>query len=619
MAITITPVSVELDIEDAEAIGMAFVHPHMCMTTNAPFRVVDQSRALAVSVAEASIRAAFEPLSGLPRVQFVVLPEFALTFESINVVETILSSELCPANTVVIAGVEWLSAEQYVGLLTSSANPEQMKQKRPDASLYVNCCLIWIKTPNGLTRFVQPKLRPSPPEASTQLMYRGSDILVFVSRGPNALTFAVLICFDCIAMEGDKPMFAQIIEAIPKSGPTSSFPLSMLFVPQFNDSPEHKDFINFAESFLTRGGMTINTADSAVAFVNAASTRHGRSESGFGRSSLFYRTGHWQSVQIEGPLARVPGTYAMETMSATLVRARLREDGACIHRFGFVLPWRVLHEPGSTRVPLIEARVRQIDSGASGAWTTVPGICKVFTDWITDDLADLDYRFRSTIDIAQEYSTVRLNLLEAADAGAERIGQILDLLLLGFGGYCCRPDVNPDSWQRPVANWRDDTHGQAITELAAVCSLLQLVGVVDARGDSDVATANLGRLLLVVLDGDNRRTHNYLLAKYLEWLKTHSWRHSVGKSTLIIMTRVSSQLLRSTIAEEVEVDIADLSANDEQILSGISGELSNPTEAITNDQTKVFKHFASILRDALDRETKAEAGQFVKECLGKAI
>jgi hypothetical protein len=209
--------------------------------------------------------------------------------------------------------------------------------------------------------------------------------------------------------------------------------------------------------------------------------------------------------------------------------------------------------------------------------------------------------------------------LEAADAGAERIGQILDLLLLGFGGYCCRPDVNPDSWQRPVANWRDDTHGQAITELAAVCSLLQLVGVVDARGDSDVATANLGRLLLVVLDGDNRRTHNYLLAKYLEWLKTHSWRHSVGKSTLIIMTRVSSQLLRSTIAEEVEVDIADLSANDEQILSGISGELSNPTEAITNDQTKVFKHFASILRDALDRETKAEAGQFVKECLGKAI
>jgi hypothetical protein len=619
MAISITPISVELRIEETETIGMAFVHPRMYITTSAPFRVVEQNRTMAASVVEASFRAAFESISGVPRVQFVVFPEFALTFESINTVENILLSDACQPNTVVIAGVEWLSSGEYIGLLTSSDNPEQIKQKHPDANLYVNCCLIWIKTANGLKRFVQPKLRPSPIEASTQLMYRGSDMLVFASQGTNALTFAVLICFDCIAMEGDKPMFTQILDAIPKSGPTSSFPLSLLFVPQFNDSPEHKDFIGFAESFLTRGGMAINTADSAVAFVNAASTRHGRSETGFGRSSLFYRTGHWQSVPIEGPLARVPGTYAMETMSPTLVRARFREDGACVHRFGFVVPWQVLHEAGSTRVPLIEARMQTINADVLGPWTTVPGICKVFTDWLTENLADLDYRFHSMIDVALEYSAVRGSLMVAAQAGAERIGQILDLLLLGFGGHCRRPGVNPDYWQRLPSNWRADTHGEAITELAAVCSLLQMIEVVDARNDSDVVTATLGQLLIVILDGDNRRTHTSLVAEYLDWLKSRSWQHTVGKSTLIIMTRVSTQFLKSTTAELVEVDIADLSANDNQILSGISGELSNANESITNDQTKFFKHFASILRNALDRETKAEAGQFVRECLGEII
>jgi len=59
-------------------------------------------------------------------------------------------------------------------------------------------------------------------------------------------------------------MFDQILEAAPDTGLNTSFNLQMLFVPQYNDSPEHASFLDFADRFLNRGGATLNTADSAV-------------------------------------------------------------------------------------------------------------------------------------------------------------------------------------------------------------------------------------------------------------------------------------------------------------------------------------------------------------------
>jgi hypothetical protein len=65
-------------------------------------------------------------------------------------------------------------------------------------------------------------------------------------------------------------MFVQMLDAAPEIGLSASFNLQVLFVPQFNDSPEHDSFLNFADAFLNQGGSTLNTADSAVAFINSA-------------------------------------------------------------------------------------------------------------------------------------------------------------------------------------------------------------------------------------------------------------------------------------------------------------------------------------------------------------
>jgi hypothetical protein len=57
--------------------------------------------------------------------------------ESFAAAEALVASEACAPNTVVIAGFEWLTAAEYIELLTSSDNPEVMKQEHPDPNLFV--------------------------------------------------------------------------------------------------------------------------------------------------------------------------------------------------------------------------------------------------------------------------------------------------------------------------------------------------------------------------------------------------------------------------------------------------------------------------------------------------
>jgi hypothetical protein len=622
MAISLVPIPVGLDFTNADVLGMVFAQPHLTITPGHPFKIVEARREAAAAIFRNSLQYAFQTPEGMPRVHFAIFPEFTLPFESFSVAEEMLASTACPSNTVVIAGLEWLTAGQYIELLASSANPTAIKAKHPDPHFFVNCCAIWIKTNDQLLRFLQPKLRPSPPEAATQVMYRGQDVFVFATPRPTALSFSLLICFDCIAAAGEKNMFDQILEAAPDTGLNTSFNLQMLFVPQYNDSPEHASFLDFADRFLNRGGATLNTADSAVAFVNSASHKHGRADGGYGRSSVFYRAGRWQSIPADGPLVRVPGTYAVEGLNSSLMRARFREDGPSLHRFGFVLPWRVTREAGASRIPLTEAIVAKFnDEGDLGVPRYTAPISKVFTDWWTDDLAESDPRFGSTVDVIPEYSAVRQHVNAVADSDPERVGQVVDLLLLGFDAPCSRPKLNPDAWQLPIPLWRRDDHGQAIVELAAACSLLALIGEIGMGQESQVRTGTCGELQFVLLDGNAQRSHVYLIQKYFEWLDTHPWGEIAGKKVVIILSRSSVVYLNTAnnVAEEIQLHVGALSAQDETALTAINPDLSTQPGAITEDGTRFFKHFRSILAESLNQPAKLDAVNFLKERLGQAI
>ena len=127
MAISLVPIPVALDFANADVLGMVFAQPHLTITSAHPFKIVEARREAAATIFRNSLQYAFETPEGMPRVHFVIFPEFTLPFESFSVAEDMLASTACPPNTVVIAGLEWLTAAQYIDLLASSSNPAAIK------------------------------------------------------------------------------------------------------------------------------------------------------------------------------------------------------------------------------------------------------------------------------------------------------------------------------------------------------------------------------------------------------------------------------------------------------------------------------------------------------------
>lgn len=622
MALSIATVPVNVDFSPNQ-IGTTFVHLHVPISDTAPFRVIDSARGLLTLAWENCLSAALEPVDGLAGSQLIVFPEFSLPSDAIPKIEATIRSDTCPPNTVVITGTEWLDASQYAQLLTNSSNPQSLRSKCPPDGQYANPAIIWIKTAdNVLERYVQTKLRPSRQESASHSMSCGEDVMLFVSNGPDVVSFSVLICFDCIAVEGHKPMFEQLIDAAP-SLPNSSTNWHLLLVPQYNKAPEHPEFLEFAESFLYRGGYTYNTADSAVAFINASAAEHGRSVSGFGRSSIFYRSDRWQSIPVNGPLADIPGTYAIEKLpKTTLIRARFREDGPSLHRFEFLKPWKTLRAAGSSRIPLLYARSRNINpDGSLTSWHSVSVLPKVFTDWLRRDLASRDIAFSGEISLLDEYVDIRTELLSLAATYPGRLNEIIYLLLLGLPVDNRVPAINPDHWQKPAEEWRNDAQGQAIVQLAATSSLLRLLNTISFSDPSPLCCGYCGPMRFVVIDGNNQHPASFLVAQYTGWLDRNPIGNLIGKKTVLILSRTTTVDLNTSnnIAERVIFHIDVDSHRDRAALKAINPILVDSTEDITSDGTQFFKHFAVILRNALHCTSKAQAAHYLQERLSNAI
>jgi predicted amidohydrolase len=622
MGISITTIPLNVDLASDE-IGMAFVNMHVPATKTAPFTIIPSARDRAATTFRTCLLASLTAIEGIPNPQVVVFPELSLPFEAISAVRDALESAACPPNTIIIAGIEWLTAGQYIELLESSNVPEKVKSKHPDAHLYVNCATIWAKCKDGrLLRYVQPKLRPSPPEEASQLMYRGQDVLIFTSNQPEAIALGVLICFDCIAEKGQTAMFDQLRAAAPRPAPNSSFNWRLLLVPQHNNDPEHDEFHDFAEAFLWNGSPNYNTADSAVAFINSAYESHGRSTRGFGRSSIYYRANRWQESTPDGPLNRIPGTYAVETLRPGLMRARFREDGPSVHRFSFVKPWITTKHSGASRVPLLNAMSAKIDSaGNLGEWQSVPVLSKVFTDWLTDDLAATDPAFFARVDILDEFSRIRQALLDLATERVDRLVADVELLMLAHKNPCAGGKFNPDTWQQPTEDWRDDDHGKAIVQLAMVSTLLELAATVQFDHSSPVSTGTLGETHFAVVDGCGVYNDEMLISKYAAFLSDHPWGDIAGKTVIVILTRSTTTYLKtgSSTAEEITSLTELASSEDQDTLRRINPDLATSPDDITADRTRFFKHFAALLGRALLEDSKIAATQFLRSRLGEAI
>jgi hypothetical protein len=557
---TVYEVNTGIRFAPAKQLPALFLSPHLeFVSAGAGFRLTAATAARQKRTISECIQLAKEQ-----QIQLVVMPECSMPRISFQQLDTEVRSGDWPNNSIVIAGVEPVSIAELSWFLDQSNNPEETKTVNAGASNFANICSVWIKNNGGEVRnFIQLKQRPSQEEQAIQGFYQGDFILLFRA---DLLSFAVLICIDCIGIGIDE--FVAAMTAGIEDG--RSRDLNGLFVIQHNDRPEHPEFIGFAEKVLSVRPKLRTDHVSAVAFVNSASKEHGRSrQEHYGRSAIYYyRRGNWQGCSEDGPLDLVPHTFAFEKRLNTLVRVRFREDGPSVTKFTFIIPSEVGPESGEPKYPLHDAvSLKLNEEGSLGPLLSVPPLKKVLSDWICPALPPGDGRFDSnngtlTPRIVASYESVQQKL-EAATS--ERVEQLINLLMLGFREGARPTCLNPDSWQKLPSDWYADPHGQALLELASVATALEFAVGVEFHSSDHTNSGKVGSYLFTVIDGNNDIGHVKMTQSYFKWLRRSSWGETLGRTTLIYLTR-SATYPSGGLPTEVPFSISQLTSEEMQSL-----------------------------------------------------
>ena len=125
----------------------------------------------------------------------------------------------------------------------------------------------------------------------------------------------------------------------------------------------------------------------------------------------------------------------------------------------------------------------------------------------------------------------------------------------------------------------------------------------------------------MIIDGWNHCRPDFLVQQYQEWLADNPIGQLVGRHIVLILARTTRVYLNTpNNTAELVTSHTDVASNrDEATLRSINPELISSPDSITSDTTKVFKHFASVLMQALEVYSKAQAVHFLRERLSNAI
>jgi hypothetical protein len=595
---------------------MVFMHPHLSLTnSDTGFSLsnacpTNQTRSIRDSLALAKHGTG----GASSYASFLVQPEFSIPWAMVPEIEDYLAKNEWPRNTIIISGIEPVSMDNFAQLLAKSDNPPEAKKLSGQAAKFANFCCIWIKDQSGkLLRFVQPKLRPSAPEQAAQSMYEGDFVLLFQAE---LLSFLCLLCFDAIAEEAFGSLASRLIEGVSQLATKGqSVNLDLLFVPQHNEYAEHPEFLRFAQTILTKAGPKVRTDTCAVVYLNSASNSSGRSRHTFGRSSIYYRVGVWRPVPDAGPISIVPFTFALESPKGVekwLVRARFREDGPCVHHFDYVIPSLAGGSAGSTSYPLADACCHAIASdGSVGKGVSVSALQKVFFDWVVRKVDPLDARLASPSGeinsfVADMYNSLREEL---SGISLERIAQLLDILFVAFEPPIKGPRINPDAWQKEPVNWYGEPHGQALLEMVSVAVVLGLIDKISVNPAVPSHSGKMGGVFFAIVDGEGMRKWADVLRAYFQLARSLPMVETIGKSNLVVLTRLISGGTNTGDAEEITPENYGLTALDE---SSLPTGLQAKPEDILSTKTRWYWHEITSLRRALDHTTKVEAENFLR-------
>jgi hypothetical protein len=244
-------------------------------------------------------------LSGDEKLHFILLPESSVSFDTLEKVIEVISTELSD-NTVVIFGVEHITLHQFRKVLdryqTDNADIMDLianEDNGDDRSKPVNVCVTLVKEQSGRLRcFLSAKTHPFAGEETVDDvfdLYRGKAFLLFSCEN-TPFNFMPLICFDYVFRDMHNSNIMSIIEKANEIHFRRHQSLNLLAVIQCNPKPEHKVFRDVVTGFYGEHLFkTPGTRDTLTVFINSSGETKLEGASpgdSFGHSSIVTGTRH---------------------------------------------------------------------------------------------------------------------------------------------------------------------------------------------------------------------------------------------------------------------------------------------------------------------------------------
>jgi hypothetical protein len=537
----------QLGINAGDHLGMVIGQPLFEVTTADIIKVEPRHRHANLATIQDAFRIREAEISGRGPVPFIIFPEFALPVGEPDGLDCVRKEiEQAPGALVFIAGMEWVTPQELVGL-AGTYNTTAPKVSQGE---FVNCCVVAVKNDSGQIRwYLQAKLFPAAAE-QRRSMARGEVVYYFHTARCG---FVVQICFDQIAASGFNDLGPLLLKRIADLPAPVTKRLDYIFVPQYNDAPNAASFKESTLALVSTRVEGLSSEGVTVVAVNRASAS--QDTQAYGCSGFHYQN-RWQVPDNDST-----NGYAL-TKSKQVTSAIFRKRTAAIHVAGIV-PWLAnTGRPGNPRSPLEDPR-SYIPQGATticdklpcacvpkdntptGAYVSCGALPCILRTHLTPDLPTTDPargRWNTTAPgyaarLLGGYEKFRGQLFVLLRSKAE---QIIDVL------FCQRMSGrgNPDTWE--------DDEQQALREWASTLSVLETNGdlVIPA---STCVTASLGDAhAFAIADGANS---HYMLTvdRYLARFGDVLWEGPSWHRRIVLVILRSRGLISPVVKKHRDV------------------------------------------------------------------
>ena len=391
-----------------DGIGMVIMQPFVELCDHEPYHWDNDKKSEQIKRINRTLEIAKRADHGCEKTHFTIFPEYSIPgLEGVNKIQETLNTNSWKSGTIIIGGVDGLTKSEYSTFCSDNDTQvhQENKPERVRDDQWVNCCIIWVKQPDGsLKRWIQPKLVPAAQEelCPAHHMFEGRAVYVFrpkitIQGSELPFRFLSFICKDWIGNIGSSCAIDLVLSELDRQrgGGIDRLDIYLCFILKRNPKPDSSLFLQNTSRYLNENShISIRRSDGAVFFINNA----GRSTPGyctsFGKSGFMFHP----NCSFVSHKEYCPPTYTLKKREGLIncKEAIFREAGACIVSFRFFppIPAIVRRIPSTPMVPMNPAIVHSIDGPVAGIRVDprTPGAeVPASVKWVNDILDVIDY------------------------------------------------------------------------------------------------------------------------------------------------------------------------------------------------------------------------------------